>query len=580
MTMEMPQVDTSGRNTSPGSWPTVIGGMLTAFIVVFLMIEGLLNLTPPVSRDALIHHLAIPKLWLAEGGFVEIPWADFSYYPMTINLLYLPVVYGNVDIAAKFIHMSFGLGIGLLVLFYLKRNLGLLWGLLGAAIFLTTPIVQWLATSAYIDLGMTFFTTGSLIAFLYWRDSGYERLGWLLLSAACMGIAVGSKYNALIAWLVLSLLLVLLYVRDTQAQGAGLGYGLLFVLVVALVASPWYVKNFILTGNPFYPLFQRMFDVAQQNSLPAAIQTQAMEESRKISFFEMRRILYGESFIETLLIPLRMFFQGKDNSYQYFQGVLNPILILFLPFVFLDRRLRRDAVFLISFSALYMAIAYFLTQKQVRYLLPVLPFLSITATIGIHHLVYRLTISTRSPWTRYAVVAVCLSVAALLSLNAVYLVRHFRYVDPIPIVSGRETRDAYLRRQLPHYEAVLYVNRHLPKDASLFTMFLGRRGYYLERSYRNEPQFGRATLGRLVRAANTPEAFSRAVSNIGVTHLLVRKDLFDRYLRDNYSAEKIRRLHGRIQKSWDLVYNANGYVIWQVAGKGTPEGSRRKKGIT
>jgi len=36
---------------------------------------------------------------------------------------------------------------------------------LGMVIFITTPVVIWLSTSAYIDLGMTFFTTGSVLAF-------------------------------------------------------------------------------------------------------------------------------------------------------------------------------------------------------------------------------------------------------------------------------------------------------------------------------------------------------------------------------------------------------------------------------
>ncbi len=65
-------------------------------IVVILCAEILLDLTPPISRDALIHHLAIPKLWLLHGGVYEIPWAVYSYYPMNINILYLiPLYFGN-----------------------------------------------------------------------------------------------------------------------------------------------------------------------------------------------------------------------------------------------------------------------------------------------------------------------------------------------------------------------------------------------------------------------------------------------------------------------------------------------------
>jgi hypothetical protein len=46
-----------------------------------LVIEVILCLMPPVSRDALIHHLAIPKLWIRHGGFLETPWTIFSYFP-------------------------------------------------------------------------------------------------------------------------------------------------------------------------------------------------------------------------------------------------------------------------------------------------------------------------------------------------------------------------------------------------------------------------------------------------------------------------------------------------------------------
>lgn len=555
-------------------------GVLGFLLIGFLGVESLLNLTPPTSRDALIHHLAIPKIWLSAGGFVETPWADFSYYPMTINLLYLPALCADIDVLAKFIHMAFGVGIGLLLFFYLKKRLGFLWGLLGAVIFLTTPIVVWLATSAYIDLGMAFFTTGSLIAFFQWRDSKYQRLGWLLLSAVCMGLAIGSKYNALIAWLSMSLLLLLVYVRDTQRQAAGMGFGLIFVLLAAAVASPWYVKNLVLTGNPFYPLFQRVFEVAQEQSLPAAVQTQAVEESSKIGFFQMRRILYGESLIETLLIPLRMFFQGKDDSYQYFQGVLNPILIVFLPFVFLNRQLRRDVVFLLGFCGIFTVLAYFLTEKQVRYLLPVFPCLAIIAVVGIHHLVSRLQALPPSVLTRTLGYAVPVSVALLLSMNVIYLVEHVKKIDPIPVVSGRETRDAYLRRMLPHYQAVDYVNRNLPADASVFTMFLGRRGYYLDRPYRNEPQFGAATVHRLIIAAEAPEAFSLAVHDIGVSHLLIRTDLFRRYLNDNFSAAQVRQLLERIQKTWVLVYNENSYAVYRVAEPHLPEATHSEKGST
>jgi len=148
--------------------------LLCTTIIVLLSTEIILNLTPSISRDALIHHLAIPNLWLKHGGYYEIPWADYSYYPMYINLLYTVSLYFKNDIIPKFIHLAFGLGTGWLIYFYLKQKFDRNWGLLGMIIFLTTPIVVWLATSAYIDLGITFFTTGDF--FMLHGDSNWIKI--------------------------------------------------------------------------------------------------------------------------------------------------------------------------------------------------------------------------------------------------------------------------------------------------------------------------------------------------------------------------------------------------------------------
>ena len=153
-----------------------------------------------------------------------------------------------------------------------------------------------------------------------------------------MGMAIGSKYNALIAGLILNLILMLSYAKDSQRQIATLKYGIFFFMITAIVASPWYLKNYFQTGNPFYPLFNSFFQSLHHQPVQEIIRHQTGEKIGQLSFFKMRQVMYGETFWETLSIPIRMFFQGEDNSYRYFQGVLNPILIVFSPFILLDRK--------------------------------------------------------------------------------------------------------------------------------------------------------------------------------------------------------------------------------------------------
>jgi hypothetical protein len=551
--------------------PNTAAFLLFATIMVFLCAEIILNLTPPISRDALIHHLAIPKLWLKHGGFYEIPWADYSYYPMYVNLLYLVCLYFKNDIAPKFIHLAFGMGTGLLIYIYLKHRFERNWALLGVVIFLTTPIVIWLSTSAYIDLGMTFFTTAGVLAFVTWRDSGYGQLKWLLISSCCMGMAIGSKYNALIAWFIMTLMLMLSYVKDTNKQIAALQYGILFVVVATLVASPWYLKNYLQTGNPFYPLFNSFFQSLQHHPAQEILYRQAIEKTGQISFFKMREVMYGETFWETLLIPIRMFFQGEDNSYRYFQGALNPILVVFSPFILFDRKYKRDKFLFAFFSILFIFMVYFLTAKQVRYILPVLPFLTIIAVMGIKDLTDNLKAETFLFCPRFHVnlksisrIVVFASVSILLASNFFYLRDRINIIKPFPYIFGQENRENFLKRHLLHYNAVRYINANLPDDAKIFTMFLGRRGYYLNKAYKNEPSFGGNALKHMVNRSDSEEKLKEYVTSLEVTHILMRTDLVNKFLQDNFSQEEVKRFITLAKKCWKPVYEHNGYAVWDI----------------
>lgn len=543
-------------------------------LLTFLGVECLLNLTPPISRDALIHHLAIPKLWLKHGGFYETAWANYSYYPMYINLLYLACLYFKNDVAPKFIHLSFGMGTAVLIYSYLKPRLDRNWGLLGAVIFITTPIVVWLSTTAYIDLGMTFFVTAGVLSFVRWRDSAYGKFGWLFISSICMGIAVGSKYNALIAFMIMNLMLMHSYAKDTKHQTAALKYGIIFFAVTSLVASPWYLKNYILTQNPFYPIFDGFFKSLHHQPIQTILQQQVKESPGTIGFFQMRKVLYGETFWETLLIPIRMFFQGEDNSYQYFQGVLNPILILFSPFILLNDKFKKDKFLFVVFSVLFIIMAYFLTLKQVRYILPATPFLSILAVFGIKHLsdklegdgllsshIYHARVKST---LRFFLIG---GVSFLLALNFLYLKERITIIKPLPYVLRQETREAFLRRHLMDYPAVEYINANLPDDVNVFLMFLGRRGYYLDKPYKNEYSFGMNTLNSLVKNSGSEEDFQKFLRAMEVTHFLIRMDLFHRYLKDNFSEKEIAQFVNLVNTYWKLLYENNGYAVWEIRTK-------------
>jgi hypothetical protein len=310
-----------------------------------------------------------------------------------------------------------------------------------------------------------------------------------------------------------------------------------------------------------------------QHPVQEALQRQAIEKTGNISFFKMREVMYGESFWETLLIPIRMFFQGKDFSYQYFQGSLNPILIVFTPFVLLNRRNGKDKFLFLFFSIIFIFMAYFLTAKQVRYILPVLPFLTIIAVMGIKDLLDKMEEKTFWSSLRFgkhvkSIVKkfIFTSVAILMMFNFVYLKKRIEFINPIPYVLGKETREDFLKRHLLHYNAVKFINENLPENAKIFTIFLGRRGYYLDRDYKNEPSFGMNTLHHMITSSNNKNKFDEYVQSMGVTHILMRTDLVNRYLKDNFSKDNIHRFLTLEKKFWKKVYDNNGYAVWDIRG--------------
>jgi len=541
---------------------TAVSCLLLVGITGLLFTECLMNLTPPISRDALIHHLAIPKLWLKNGGFYETPWARYSYYPMNIDLLYLVALCFKNDIAPKFIHFAFALGTGSLIYLYLKKRLGRNWGLLGAVIFLSTPVVIRLSTSAYVDLGLVFFTTASILSFVHWQDGEYKQLRWLILSAVSMGLAAGCKYNGLIPWAFVNLMLMFYFAKDTRKQMSALSYGLLFFAVSLVIVSPWYIKNYLFTSNPIYPLFDNIFNPSNH---PAST-----GKGGGIGFFQRRELMYGESLWETLLIPLRMFFQGQDHSDQYFDGVLNPILLVMVPFAFLNKRLRRDTIFFVAFTAYFLTSAFFLAVPRVRYVLPVVPLLTIVATMGIKALLDHLM--QRQGLIQYAgIVVTVVIVTFFLGVNCLYLKDHFNTIGPISYIFSRETKDQFMARHIGSYLAIEYINKNLPPDAKVFLIFMGGRGYYLDRDYYHSSSFGIKTIKELAKAAKMSEDhFRNHTKSLKFSHILMRTDLFKKYLLDNFEQDTIAQFLSLLKRHWKKIYESDSYTVLEMSNHSDP----------
>ncbi len=525
-----------------------VGWILWLAIFVILGTEVILCLVPPTARDELTHHLAIPQLYVRAGRIIEVPMAPYSYFPMLLDMLYTPWIYWGYDSVPKLIHGLFGFLTGLSLYAYLSRRMNVVYGLLGFFFFISVPSVLRLSHWAYVDLGTTFYTTAALLCILRWRE---ETGGgqWLIMAALSAGFALATKPNGWVAGLLLFFLFVWVSVEQTE-RGFGkiLSNCLLFVAVGALPFLPWLAKNWLQTGNPFFPLLGGFF--------PGKIGVEGDNASYvSLGVFAKRQLLYGESWWQIVALPLRLFFFGRDDDPQYFDGVLGPSLILLLPWAFKGKWLEEKKL-LMSFALLFFLYALFLVDLRARYILPIVPPMVILFTYGI----FNVYLGIKRPAYLFA------ALSCFAAFNGYYLWRYFLDVAPLGYVTGQESRTAYLTRTLPEYATFQYVNRELSPTAKIYLLFVGRRGYYCEREYFHDGGELPGFLLGAVRASKEPRDLARQFKAKNLTHLLVRDELLVRFLRDNLDAPHKRLWDAFAARHLKSLFRERGYSVFELHG--------------
>jgi len=516
-----------------------------------------LCLVPPFSRDALTHHLAIPKLYLEHGGMYEIPYLKFSYYPMNLDLLYLiPIYFGN-DILPKLMHFIFALFTAYLVFQYLAKRISLFYAATGTIFFLTTPIIIKLSITAYVDLGLVFFSTASIIYLLRWVENDFS-LKYLIISAVMCGLALGTKYNGLITCFILVFLVTFLYLKlstDGSLYKKTLSVTMMFLIISALLFSPWMIRNYHWTGNPIYPLYNGIFNPNSNES---------SGDDGTVNHFVFRSIIYKESFWDILLIPIRIFFQGKDNDPQFFDGKLNPLL-LFLPFFAFTQKSKKSIIqvekyVLILFSVMYLLIAFFERDMRIRYVSPIIPPLILLSMFGLRNILNLVDLKL-SRYPKNILKSVILGIfMGFVSINYNYLLQQWQQLEPIKYISGEISKDDYLEKRLPEYSVIRFANENLNHKAVILSFFLGNRSYYSERNL----LFDKNILFDHLKSKNPADYIQRVICGQGITHFLIRYDLFQKYAQENLGSYSKKILSVFIQERLSPIFSSGGFGLFEV----------------
>jgi hypothetical protein len=246
-------------------WPLAL---LAAFL---FFVRCLSAAIPQQHGDPLLYHLLAPRIWARAGGFVMDPLLPNLPLASSWESLYLwPQLLwqgGSLDglveaqIFSQWIHLAFGLGGCAFLVPRLFKGVVRekdFYLLALAGIFVAG--VQWTASLAKNDAGVAFWALGCVV-FLKegWESRDRFSFRRFLLSGIFAGLAVSGKINTVLSIAPLAAaLLVMAFpfwhdiprtLRWLAASAAGFVLG----------AGPVYARNFVLTRNPLYPMFGKVF---------------------------------------------------------------------------------------------------------------------------------------------------------------------------------------------------------------------------------------------------------------------------------------------------------------------------------
>jgi hypothetical protein len=469
-------------------------------------------LAPETEWDALAYHLWLPKLWLQSGGQVDLTWEFFSLFPLTWELLFGAGLSLGGPVTAKLLHYCCLPLISLVLYETSRRYFRAKSCWLTVAYFVTIPTVFWEATTAYIDLALTFHIMLTLVALFRYIEC--RRWQWLFLSAINLGLALATKHHALFVLAFAPVYLAVHLWREERRLLRALRPAVLLLAGSLLLPGPWYYRSWHASRNPVFPLLFNTFGAQPPSRWDAKIDRDFKDKNSNM----------GQARSPSLYI--RLPWEVTVHA-TYYQGSLGPIFLMLLP-AFLITACRVSILPLIA----TFAISYFvfwaspLATFEIRYLIPITPFLALLATGATERMRSILRARGRKllDW----------ALGILLVLNFPYLIflqegnrvgwKHWfgNVIHELPaaVVLGLENQDDYLIRKVSSYKAWRYMNLYLPPDARVLSFT--DENYYAERQRISD--YAVPVRSAAWNERSTDEQARECLRQQQITHILLDKN--------------------------------------------------------
>lgn len=442
----------------------------------FIMLISLFEVfAPATSEDSLSYHFKIPYDYVIAQKLIYMKSSLYNM-PHLLQMLYIvPFVFGGDEIGCHLINYFISI-LFLGVLYEFSKNLfSRKVALITLLIVSTLPMFTFIKISGRVEVGLALFLI--LGIFSITNYFGSKKTEWVILCGAFLGIAAGIKYTALLYIIILTSILYCSILLDKGSEfKKKISIMLIFFLVGCIFSFPFYLKNYLMTGNPLYPFLFNIFG-GKDWSESLSIMSNA--------HFDTFKRYNASSLIDYLILPWTFTMNGEKflagkNGYGF-------IFITFLPifFIYLISQVKKkgsqvlfhleNPINILAWVVFFGIITWFIFSfHRGRHLFFVFVLLSIFISLIIsgyfkisqvlkYGKIYNLFVNTLF----ISSITFCALISILFNLN---------YAK---VALGLENKAIFLERVKPQFKYFEKVNNLFKKNDNILNL-LGHNQFYLK----------------------------------------------------------------------------------------------------
>jgi hypothetical protein len=467
--------------------------LLRTLIVLTVPILLVHLLTPVWDYDALLYHLEVPSRFILHEHIYFDQGMMRSAYPFLGEMLFLVGIIFRLDSLSKLIHLTHSVLFVSSVYVFGKRFFSRETSLIAVGILVSAPSFLLWSTWASIDFAWAGYEFWSMYAVFLWLTSEKtETKKWLILAGAMSGLAASTKYISIPSLLVVAVLILWASRYQLQQTIAKTVQNLfIFGMVAGLVMGAWYIKNWVITGNPIYPLVfgGPGWDPLENIVLNDYVRTFGIEKNL-VGFLTLPYFVYAsQSRFSTISLE-----------------VIHPLLWLGFLFPFLVRSKKYTAI--VAYVVVYY-IWWFFGSQVIRFLLPLSAFLALFAG----DVIERFPVIIKNGLNAVLIIG-------LMVFNFSYHVLALHNSGSFAYVAGQKNKADFLHVFVDDLRVKEYIQESLHPDERVQFLWDGR-GYYCDSRCVADTEQSAAVI--LTTDSPKPEKLAQDFRDNGISYLMLSK---------------------------------------------------------